>query len=187
MIACPKCRTIQPADHINAGQLLPCPHCNALIRTELFNAFFVPKDQAATAQSAAVGGQAECFYHPGKSAVVACADCGRLLCAVCQVDLNDRPICMTCLQAGRDKEKILTLQHRQEIYDNIAINLAFWPAFMILPTLITAPAALFFSVKHLRTSSPVLPKTIFKSILALILSVFQIGGWVVFFARMVGS
>lgn len=187
MIACPNCRTIQSADTVNTGRMATCQACQVLLRIDVFNAFLRRDEPEAAVQSAHAHGQAECFYHPGKLAVAPCASCGRLLCAVCQVELDGRNLCMGCLQAGRDKQKITALQHRHVRYDEIALNLAFWPVLTIFLTLLTAPAAIYFAVRHWRTPSPVLPKGRFKSILAVVLAVVQIAGWIVVLVRQLGA
>jgi hypothetical protein len=180
VIACPKCRTIQPTAHINTGDLHSCPGCRELVRTDVFNAFVRPSDQGAVTSGNAVDGEAECFYHAGKPAVAACDACGRLLCSVCRVEFNHRSLCMQCLHAGQDKNKLPELQQQRLLNDSIALHLALWPMLMIFPTVLTAPAAIFFVYRHWRQPAGVLPRGVFKSILALLLAVGQIAGWVVF-------
>jgi len=137
-------------------------------------------DQGERAENADRHGEAQCFYHAGKKAVVPCNACGRLLCAVCRIELDGQNLCVSCLQAGKDNRKISALQHRRTLYDSIALNLAFWPMMMIFPTLLTAPAALYYTVRHWRTPSYILPRTHLKNILALLLAAGQITGWVIF-------
>lgn len=181
MIACPKCHIIQPVANINTGSLHACPGCRNLIRADVFRAFTGYHEYGKPDESILVSGQAECFYHAGKKAFVACDACGRLLCTLCQVEFNGRNLCMRCLQAGRDKQKIKTLQQQRVLNESIAFHLAFWPILMIFPTLLTAPVAVFFSIRHWRTPAAVLPRSFAKSILAFLLATGQIIGWVVFF------
>ncbi len=180
MIACPNCRTIQPAATINTGELHPCPQCRVRIRADLFNAFHRPLDQEQTGEFVQEKGQAECFYHPGKKAMVPCADCGRLLCALCQVDFDGRSMCMSCLKAGRDKQKFTSLESRRILYDSLALNLAFWPMLFIFPTLITAPAVIYVVLRYWKAPASILPRTRFRSILALLVACGQLVGWVAF-------
>jgi hypothetical protein len=180
VIACPHCRTIQSVDLVNTGRLEPCPGCSTLLRTDVFKAFLRRVDQGAKAEDVEAREEAQCFYHPGKKALVPCSVCGRLLCAVCRIELDGQSLCVSCLQAGRDKQKISALQHQRTLYDSIALNLAFWPMLMIFPTLLTAPAALYFAVRHFRVPAAILPRTYLKNILALLLAAGQIAGWIVF-------
>ncbi len=184
MIACPNCRTIQPASKINTGELYPCPQCRVRIRADVFNAFHRPVSQGPPGHAVHEQGQAECFYHPGKQAVAPCSACGRLLCALCEVELDGSIFCLSCLQAGRDKQKITTIENQRPLYDSMALALALWPMLFIFPTLLTAPAAIYFAIRYWRTPTSILPRTKIRHILALLLAGGQIVGWVIFFAAL---
>lgn len=186
MIACPSCHAIQAADVVNTGEMSPCIHCGKALRIDVFNAFLRRDETAALSTQAQ--GQAECFYHPGQLAVVPCAACGRLLCDVCQVELEGRSLCMACLQAGRDKQKITAMQNRHVRYDEIALALSVWGLLIgIFPSVVTAPAALYYAVRHIRTPSPVLPKARFQNILAMLLAGAQVIGWLYILGRKLGG
>lgn len=181
MIACPRCRTRQPTSSINTGRLHSCPGCGTPIRADVFRAFTRSEGKGTSAEDILVQGDAECFEHPGKKAVVACDACGRLLCDLCRVELSGRNLCMRCLQSARDKKRIDALQNRRVLNDAIALHLAFWPAMTIFLSLAAAPAAVFFSVRHWRAPAGVLRKPFARSIVAFLLATGQIIGWVVFF------
>ena len=38
----------------------------------------------------------DCAYHPGKEAVVACVNCGKLICAECKTELGGKAYCPPC-------------------------------------------------------------------------------------------
>ena len=178
MIACPNCRTIQPVEHLNTGRLSPCSVCRAPLRVDLFRGFFRRFDQTELGEDVHAQTQAQCFNHPGKKAVAPCIACGRLLCALCRVELEDQNYCMSCLQAGRDKRKLKNLQQQRTLFDSIALNLAFWPMLAVFPTLLTAPAALYFAVRHWRAPAGIFPRTHLKNIFAVLLAAGQIIGWI---------
>lgn len=180
VIACPHCRTIQSVDQVNTVRLEPCPGCSTHLRADVFKAFLRRVDLADKAENANADTEAQCFFHPGKKALSHCSACGRLLCAVCRIELDEHILCVNCLQAGRDKQKIDALQHQRTLYDSIALNLAFWPMLMIFPTLVTAPAAVYFAIRHFRAPATIFQRTYVKNILALLLAAGQIAGWVVF-------
>lgn len=187
MIACPKCHRIQSAETVNTGRMAPCPQCRTALRIDVFNAFLRANEADVAVPGAHAQGAAECFYHPGQPAVVPCAACGRLLCPVCQVELEGRSLCMACLQAGRDKQKITAMQNSRVRYDEIALALALWPVLMIFPTLVTAPAAIYYAVRHFRRPSPVLPKGWVQGGAAMLLACAQIVGWIVFLVLRFGD
>lgn len=39
---------------------------------------------------------ADCSYHPGKDAVGACVNCGKMVCQACRTELQDRVYCQPC-------------------------------------------------------------------------------------------
>jgi hypothetical protein len=181
VIGCPHCRSILPVQNINTGGLQRCPECLAGIRADLFNAFHRPLDQPTTGESVQIQGQAECFFHPGKKAVAPCAECGRLLCALCEVPFEGHSLCMNCLQTGRSKGRIANLEGSRFLYDALALYLAFLPILFIFITLVTAPAAVYVVVRYWKTPTSVLPRTRYRFVVALLIAVVQIAGWVIFF------
>ena len=190
MINCPNCDASIPKHHINTGQLHPCPGCRSYLRTEGFNALLIEDQKDISAEDLFDDHQTECFFHPGKKAVAPCESCGRMLCSLCQVELNGQHICLNCLKIGKEKQKISTLQDSRVLFDSVALNLVIWPlTIILLPffyfTIITAPAAVYFSIRHLRTPSHVLPKKYAKAIIALILAIGQIVAWVIFFISLI--
>ena len=186
MIACPNCQVILPVQMINTGRLDPCPQCRTRLRADLFNAFYRPVEAGTTGQRVQEQGQAECFYHPGKQALVPCAGCGRLLCALCEVPMDGRSFCLTCLQAGRNKGRIDALQNKRLLYDRLALTLAFWPIFFFFITPITAPAAIYVALRYWRTPGSILAHNRFRFVLAILLALAQLTGWGIFLVRLLG-
>ena len=182
MIACPDCRTIQPVNKVNTGVLTVCPGCGAVLRADVFPSFHRERDHPAQGSDVKEQGEPECFNHPGKQAVVACSACGRLLCSLCEIRLEAKSLCLNCLQSGKDKKKISSLENRRTLFDNLALSLAFWPMLFIFPTLVTAPAVVFITVRYWREPGSVISRSRFRFVLALVLAVLQMAGWIVFFA-----
>jgi hypothetical protein len=186
MIACPNCQVILPVQMINTGRLHRCPKCRTRVRADLFNAFYRPLEKGTTAQHVQEQGQAECFYHPGKAAVAPCAGCGRLLCALCEVPMDGRSFCLACLQAGRSKGRIETLQNKRLLYDRLALSLAFWPILFFFITPVTAPAAIYVVLRYWRAPGSILGRSRFRFILALLLAIGQLAGWGIFLVWFLG-
>jgi hypothetical protein len=182
VIGCPNCRAILPIQNINTGALRQCPECLARIQADVFNAFIRPPGQASIGESVSISGQAECFFHPGKKAVAPCAGCGRLLCALCELPFDGESLCMGCLQSGRSKGRLADLEDSRVLYDSVALYLAFLPLFFFFITPITAPAAVYVALRYWRTPISVLPRVRFRFVLALLIAIAQIAGWVIFLA-----
>lgn len=176
--------TLMPVEIANTGHLHPCPQCNAGTRADVFNAFHRPADPGQNGELVQAQGEAECFYHPGKKAVAACSGCGRLLCALCEIPWDENTLCTRCLQAGRQKKKIQSLERGRIHYDSIALHLAFWPMIIFPFTLMTAPAVMFVVLRYWKETKSIVPRTRFRHVLAFFLAGGQITGWILFFARL---
>jgi hypothetical protein len=146
----------------------------------VFPAMFTPPAIPTAAEMAAGIGDATCFYHSSKRAAAPCSQCGRFLCALCSVQLSGVVWCPECIEAGRTRKRMVNLENQRTLYDSIALALSTWPLlFFFYPTLVTAPAALFFSIFYWkRPTSLVRRHPKIRLVLALILSLIQIGIWI---------
>lgn len=177
VIACPACLTIQNPAQVNTGTLFKCPDCGTHLRADLFNAFLRPADPGTVGSPVQEQGQAECYNHPGRQAQAPCAQCGRLLCDLCAVDLDGRSLCFSCLKAGRDKQQIVDLETRRTLHDSIALALALVPILFIFPTVVTAPAAIYMALRYWKRPPMILPRSQWRNIAAIILAGGQIAVW----------
>src|SRR6185312_11526726 len=118
------------------------------LKVEVFPALFRKIDAGKSGETIMVEGESSCFYHPQKKAVLPCDGCGRFLCALCDCPLDGRHLCPTCLEAGRTKGKIKSLDNERTLYDSIALALTLYPLIIFYFTLITAPLALFVAVRY---------------------------------------
>jgi len=129
-----------------------------------------------------VADEATCFYHPQKKAVLPCEGCGRFLCALCDCELHGQHFCPACLEVGRKKRKIKSLENERTLYDSIALSLAVLPV-AIVPliyfTFITAPASLFVALRYWNAPRSIVHRTRIRLVLAIIFASLQIVGWVV--------
>jgi hypothetical protein len=177
-VACTACGAKLPEDFANEGEFLPCPSCLRLERVFAFPALHRPM-AATAALPAMVDGEASCFYHGHKRAVVACDSCGRFLCALCDVELGASHRCPSCLQAGKRKGSADSLQTRGTLWDGLALMLAVVPLLVWPFTIFTAPAAIFVAIKYWRRPLSVVPRTRVRLVVALLLAVAQLVGWMI--------
>ena len=167
----------------NNGEVARCPACGARTIVDVFPAMFLPASNSHAAEKIISEEEAACFYHPQKKASVPCDNCGRFLCALCDVELNGQHICPSCLQSGKKKGKIKNLDNQRTLYDHIALATAILPVIIVFPTLITAPIAIYLSIRHWNSPTSVLPRmSRLRFVIAIILSLLQIAFWVLFFA-----
>ncbi len=179
-IACPKCRAVLGAEFFNQPAWQPCPSCAAELRVDVFPALF-REEKITPAERLMVEGEAGCFFHPEKKAVVVCDACGRFLCALCDVDFNGQHLCPSCLEAGRQKGKIAKLQNARTRHDRIAVALAVLPMLVFYFTIFTAPAALFYAIWHWKSPGSIVPdRRRLNLVIAIIIASFEISGWLAF-------
>jgi hypothetical protein len=163
--------------------MVPCLHCGVATQVLIFPALFRPPP-LPDAGVDALPAEATCFYHPSKKAVIPCDACGRFLCALCDVEWHSRHYCMSCLEKVHKGEDPHAPQARRMLYDNLAISVAILPLFFLIPfffiTLLTAPAALYLSIKALRQPRGIVPGRRLRAMIALAFSIVQIVAWFVF-------
>ncbi|RPJ52995.1 MAG: hypothetical protein EHM23_31830 [Acidobacteria bacterium] len=125
-----------------------CPKCSADLEYWLLPALFRPPSSGSPARSAEAG-QAACFNHPGRQAVVECEGCGRFLCGVCDIEVRGRHWCPTCFETKRTESTLAPLPDRLTRYDRIALALTLLPMlFCCGPSLLTVPISLFIVIKY---------------------------------------
>jgi len=166
-----------PGAACNTPEATACPACHLTVQVEIFPAFFPPASIAKPAETMFEEGFSSCFFHEQKRAVVACDACGRFLCSLCDVELNERHLCPTCLQSGQAKGKIATLETQRMLWDSAALSLA------LLPIMVSAPLALFCAIYSFSRPSSLVPRTRLRAYCAIVLSVVQIAGWILLFTR----
>lgn len=177
LVACTKCRAPLPPVLYNLADLRACPACGARAQVEVFPAALRPPGPGATGEAVLVDGEASCFYHPAKKAVLPCESCGRFLCAVCDVEMNGHHLCPACLESGKKKGRLKQLENRRTLYDSLALAVAVYPMLVWPFTAISAPIALYIAIRHWNAPTSVVPRRKWRAVLAIIIALCQIAGW----------
>jgi hypothetical protein len=152
-----------------------CPGCNSDLEIHVFPALLALPTAVAAADLAIAEGEASCYNHPAKRAVVACEQCGRFLCALCQVDLDGRVWCPSCLENGVANRKLSAMENHRTLYDSIALATAAIPAVMISPAVISAPVAIFVALRYWKRPSSIIPRNKWRFVLAIVLALLELG------------
>jgi hypothetical protein len=176
---CPRCRGMLPGTMVNTGALADCPNCGRALDLRVFPAQFRRDQGGSTGEVIMVDGEASCFYHPQKRAALPCDSCGRFLCSLCDVDLNDKHFCPSCIDSGQKKGKLAQLENKRVLWDSAALGLAVIPIIVWFITLITAPAAIILGVIAWKKPSSVVPRTRIRIYLAFLVAAAQITAWLV--------
>jgi len=157
-----------------------CEGCGTLIEVAVFPALFSVPVPVTQGESLMVEDEAGCFYHPGKRAVVHCANCGKFLCSLCQVELGDQKLCPNCVELGKDWGRLTELITQRTLYDRISLSLAIWPLLSLMfswVTIITAPMAIYVAVRYWKAPSSVVRRSKIRFVLAVFVALIQVGGW----------
>ncbi len=179
MISCLKCRALLDTASLNTSWFTACPRCNAPNQAWIFPSALADTPKTVESRDLIIEDDAGCFYHPSKQAVVTCGFCGRFLCALCDIDMEGNHICFTCMAAGKEKKTLVPLENYRMLYDALAVRLAIFPViFFWFITFMTAPVAIFLSIRHWHSPSSIVPrKKKLWFIIAIILSLIQVAGW----------
>src|ERR1044072_8417485 len=124
-IQCPKCNAVLVDGVFNLTDLAPCPNCAAPLQVEVFPALFRRLAPGQAGGRIMIEGEASCFYHPQKKAVIPCEICGRFLCALCDCDFKGQHLCPACLESGKKKQTIAGLEDVRVLYQRQALLLGF--------------------------------------------------------------
>ena len=176
-VQCPSCQVALTGGVFNRPELHPCPQCGTRLQLEIFPALFRPLAPGSSGETALVDGESTCFYHPNKKAVRPCDGCGRFLCGLCDCELHGEHYCPACLESGRKKGKIKSLENQRTLYDSIALSLTIFPLLIFYFTIITAPLALYIAIRYWNAPRSIIHRTKIRYVIAIVLASLQIAGW----------
>jgi hypothetical protein len=185
-IDCPVCHRMKfTLAHAGPGeQRCPCSK-KKRIQFHRFPAYEREVVLHSLAESAFVEGESTCFHHSDRKAVAVCSDCGIFVCSLCVVEDTGAKLCLSCFSKRQQNALKADSSHlgaKRMVYDNLALMLAIIPVLFLWASILTAPAALFVVFRYWnRHPCSVVPRTRFRFILAAVLALAQIGGWVFFF------
>lgn len=181
ILPCPQCHRPLPSSRFTASESLECPSCGREFEIDVFPAFFAPIRAGKVGEEVVIDSEASCFYHPQKKAVIPCDNCGRFLCALCDMEFNAQHLCPACLESGREKGALKHLDNQRTLYDNIALRISLYPIilfFLWFLTIITAPITLFVAIRYWNAPSSILPRTKVRFIVAILVACLQLFGWI---------
>ena len=124
-LTCSACRRVLPGDSAAFASMQACPNCGTRVEVFAFPAVDRPPAPQVTPPAVAHEGDASCFFHSSRKAAIPCDECGRFLCALCDLEIEGRHLCPTCLQAGQEKRTLTALEQSRTRWDRIvwALNL----------------------------------------------------------------
>ncbi len=177
---CSYCATQLPIDNWNSNQYNHCPGCGTNSKVTVFP-MLIDKAPPTSTASDILTGESSCFYHTEKKAVLSCSTCGRFLCPLCDLGIDDKHICTDCLSSGKRKKTINILENRFTRYDSLMLTLVFFPILVWPLLFFTAPGVVFFSIWSWQKPVSIFPKNKTKTLLAIIFASLEIVGIALFF------
>ncbi len=180
---CTSCDALLPDTIFRRREEVRCSCCGSRITVYLFPAMERTAEKGQAAPVLLSAGEAGCFYHPGKQALRPCDECGRFLCSLCDLEVDDQHICPGCLSGGKNKSGSKDgnnppgLVSERMVYDRMALALAVYPIPGFWLTVFTAPAALYLTIRHYRSPGSLLGVSKFRFWMAGLFSSLQIIGW----------
>lgn len=187
-LSCPKCRVDLLLDQLAPlGQPAPCPSCARPLEGLVFPALHRPQASGKQAEALIAAEDAGCFYHPQSRAQMPCDACGRFLCALCDVELQGQHLCPNCLDSGRKKKTIRTIDDGRILYGGMASITALLPLVIFWPlTILTGPLAVFLAIYGLRKPRSITGHGWMSFIVAIVFGLGETLAWLFFFASLFG-
>ncbi|MEI9999183.1 MAG: hypothetical protein WDO13_08415 [Verrucomicrobiota bacterium] len=184
-IPCPKCQAALEVPPQVWDFAATCPSCASALETHLFPAFFRPVEVGAAASALVDPTEASCYYHPQKQAAGVCDGCGRLICALCSVELGAEHLCPSCIAAGKKKGKLTTLEDHRVRYDSIALSLAIFSFLFYVLAIVLAPAAIYTAVRHWNSPGSLLGVSRTRFVVAIVLALVALAFWILLLTVMI--
>ena len=168
---CPACRAPLLPDMLNRPGLSRCPACRARLAIDAYPALLEGFRPGQAARRIVTDDEAGCFYHPGKQAVVACDECGRFLCSLCDLEIGGRHICPQCVGAGEQARPGAVLDNQRFLYDTFAL----WMA--VLPLVVSPLVSLFVTARRWGKPGSLVRRSRWRFAVAIPIALTQLALW----------
>ena len=171
-IRCASCQTEIPFTEWNSLNPIPCPGCNTSVQSIVFPAV-ARSLSSSSPQAKEVESEASCYYHDANRASIACEECGRFLCPLCDIDAGTRRLCPSCFNSRFNSGVAPEFVQRRTLYDSIALTAAVLPNLFLLTiyfTLFTAPAVVGFSIWSWKKQGSITPRTSWRFVVAVMIA-----------------
>jgi hypothetical protein len=153
-----------------------CPNCQATLDIRCFPALYRSQAKLQVAELTLTDGDACCYEHSARKAASLCSNCGRFLCALCEVQLGNQVLCPDCLSSQKVPASKDSLDTQRTKYDSIALALAAWPLLIFYFTVITAPLSMIMAIYAWKRPTSIVRQSRWRIFAAIGLSSLEILG-----------
>ncbi len=175
-LRCPACGgDILTAD-LPSAALNSCPTCEKALTVRWYPAL-TRKETAKAGRRILLEEESACFFHQSKQAESLCEDCGRYLCALCEIVFEGKTLCPTCLETAQEKETMDGLVRERFRHDSFALMLVLLPILLWPITIITAPAAIVYAIFRWNSTGSLVRSGNGVFAAAILLGLAQMGFW----------
>ena len=178
-LLCPRCSEQLPLHLFVHGRAASCPACRSQIEAYIFPEFHRDPSSRPGIHLAQEH-EAVCYFHLRYRAMTPCDNCGRFLCEICAISVGRRQLCAECLAQLRKQRNETGLVHHAALFDNVALFLVAAPVITLIFwffTIFTAPISLFLSFYYWSRQWSLLPRSRFRFVVTILLSVLLISSW----------
>ncbi|MCD4819927.1 MAG: hypothetical protein K8S23_14685 [Candidatus Cloacimonetes bacterium] len=179
IVRCPNCQRELSTKIYGLGKNSVCSYCKEPVNWYIFPRYFSKTENNEIPENILIEGESACFYHSDKKAVVTCDQCGKFLCSLCDLELNDKHICPNCFNSGKKNKQNFVYEESRILYDDLALAIAFWPIFTFYFTILGSLISIFFAIRYWNVNSSVIEQNKSKKIIAIFLSLLEIIFWII--------
>lgn len=158
-----------------------CPQCQAALEVYSFPALYNSPEKLDISRLAVGEGDACCYEHASKKASSLCHNCGRFLCALCEVPIAKVILCPDCVTSQKTPLHEGAVETQRTLYDSIALALATWPLLIFYFVVITAPLSIGVAIYGWKRPLSIVRRSRWRLYAALGISTIEIAGIVAFF------
>ena len=173
---CPACGGDILISELQSAAMNSCPTCWKSLTARLYPAL-TRKETVKSGRRILLEEESACFFHESKQAESLCEDCGRYLCALCEIVFEGKTLCPACLETAQEKETMDGLVRERFRHDSLALMLALLPILLLFPTIITAPVAVVYAIFHWNSAGSLVRSGKWGFVAAILLGLAQIGYW----------
>lgn len=179
-VTCPSChkpiqwQSVSPDGSVDGE----CPSCESPLYGTLFPKLHGEPERRVPTGSDLPAAKAACYNHPAKEAVAACDQCGRFLCALCELPVEGKLYCPSCMEKMDQEGHLRMFKRRETRHDSVSLALAFLPLIIWPLTIVTAPLTLLYIWKYWSTpNQSILRRTRWRFYVAGLCALAQCAGW----------